>query len=443
MTHQDSTPRRPAPPAPSEFDDKLGPTVPVVEASASGPRRTREKARRANKKGRVAQERLRDEPAAVAAPAAVTQATARGSAKDRARPAASGRSGEVSQAAEVEGLTRGAARAGGLEEFPPDAASVPSRREQLQSIVFRHRTLLAASAADFSIARLFPEPECAPGGDADAAEDRIAELLDRNGLMNWLARRVTVESERPRCALSHCGLPAAPTQGAAGSPGVPHAHLGWTSPSSRRATSGPTRRADYENPEELQGSGCGREVLARALALGSLLGESVLDTLRRIAQDARDELVARHAHTRADALRRELERMGFGRDDLEAMAAEVGPNDSVRTALLRTALHAQRAAAWAPTPPSNPVVPGTDLTERQVAILDSLLDEGATESASRITTARLTSLVDGPRGVAKSFKRPVAALVRMGLLASRACRDGGVWLTAEGAESARSLRATG
>ena len=83
---------------------------------------------------------------------------------------------------------------------------------------------------------------------------------------------------------------------------------------------------------------------------------------------------------------------------------------------------------------------GAGLSQRKLAILDSLLEGRAFDEVSRIKAAVIARKVDGNRPVADSFKQPLSELVEARILYSKDGRGGGYWLTENGMRLAQSLK---
>jgi hypothetical protein len=77
-----------------------------------------------------------------------------------------------------------------------------------------------------------------------------------------------------------------------------------------------------------------------------------------------------------------------------------------------------------------------DLTQRQREILQALYNQGARDSDDRMTTEQIAEAIC-PSLYSASLKEPISKLSARQLIATKAGRGGGCWLTAEGLTVAR------
>lgn len=83
------------------------------------------------------------------------------------------------------------------------------------------------------------------------------------------------------------------------------------------------------------------------------------------------------------------------------------------------------------------------LSTRKCEILQHLREQKVTSSLRRQTRWQISQGVEGRKAKETSFKKPIAQLVRAGLLESKTGRDGGSWLTPAGESVARQLSTVG
>ncbi len=79
------------------------------------------------------------------------------------------------------------------------------------------------------------------------------------------------------------------------------------------------------------------------------------------------------------------------------------------------------------------------LSFRQYAVLQAMLELKAADAQARRTTGEIARRAEGKQARVDNFKEPIAALEKLGLIATKEGRGGGCWLTAEGLCLAQSL----
>jgi hypothetical protein len=82
--------------------------------------------------------------------------------------------------------------------------------------------------------------------------------------------------------------------------------------------------------------------------------------------------------------------------------------------------------------------PAESLSERQKDLLRALLRLKAVGPRSRVSVEKAAMKVD-PAGKSGSYKNPISALARLGLVQSKKGPGGGIWLTASGKAEAEQL----
>lgn len=79
------------------------------------------------------------------------------------------------------------------------------------------------------------------------------------------------------------------------------------------------------------------------------------------------------------------------------------------------------------------------LSERQYLIIQAMLELKALAPNSRRKSPEIAQRAEGKQTRVDNFKDPIAALEKLGLIATKEGRGGGCWLTDEGLRLAQSL----
>jgi DNA-binding IscR family transcriptional regulator len=79
------------------------------------------------------------------------------------------------------------------------------------------------------------------------------------------------------------------------------------------------------------------------------------------------------------------------------------------------------------------------LSQRQYEILQAMFQLRAVDASRRQNTAEIARKAEGKQAHTDNFKKPMAALKKLGYIATKVGRGGGCWLTPEGVGVARLL----